>query len=177
MMQIYPSGMIKNFVRAGLLLTTAPLVACGGGDGDSSGLSAEQALADQDCYTDLSPDGRTYESQACSGTSQSAIFAALEQGDGFEATYRVGIDLAAPPVEGMLDVSTLTVTLVDGADEVSWESTSCTGASVGTSVDEDLGWVYHHIELSCPDAAVPVGDNTGDPMELGDFALVVFFSE
>ncbi len=150
-----------------------------GGSGDIKGMpsSADAALASQDCYLGLVVDGVSSSGIACSGTQQSTVVTLLRESS-FEAAMRVNLDLQAAPQAGELALQRLTVDVPEGATNRKWEAPegACTAIASEPSLEPDLEWLYFRIDVSCSESAQPVGDNPGQPLELGEFTLVSFFT-
>ncbi len=165
-------------VLAAALLASA--VACSGDDSSgpsSAGSAADAALAQRDCYIGLQVPGVEHTGFSCSGSSAQSSVSGLVP-NRFDVALSVTLALAEPPALGELSLTSLAVEIPEGDTRNRWEAPveACTATAIGSATDEDFGWVYYRIDISCTEPALPIDPNPGDPIELGEFTIVTFFT-
>lgn len=162
---------IENLLVGCLLTATA----CSSDGGSSS--PADAALSRRDCYLGLQVPGVRHTGFGCSGTETSSSVSGFKPNE-FEVALSVSLTLAEPPALGDLALSRLTVSIPEGDAMRRWEAPveSCSAVATDSAVDSDFGWVYFRIDISCVEPAQPE-DAAEDPLDLGNFTIVTFFSE
>ncbi len=165
--------------RGWALVSALGLIAGCSGDAGSGGqgAGADRALAQRDCYLGLQVPGVSHTGYACSGTDTTSSVSGLEPSN-FEPALSVSLTLAEPPEIGDLILTSLTLDIPEAGVSQRWEApvAACNATAIASAVDPDFGWTYFRIDITCSAPAVPIGDNSGDPIELGDFSIVTFFS-
>ena len=153
-------------------------IGCSGGDGGTDqGNAAEAALARHECYLGLQVPGVTHSGFACSGTGTSSSVSAFRTNT-FELALGVSMSFAEAPAVGELSLTGMTVEVHEGEVTQRWDAPveACSAMATDSSVDQDFGWTYFSIDVSCSEPALPQDTNPGDPIELGDFSIVTFFT-
>lgn len=166
----------REFAGA-LISCVACCIGCSGGDGGTgAGDPAEAALAQRDCYLGLQVPGVTHTGFACSGSQTSSSVSAFRPNT-FDLALGVSMNLAEAPALGELTLTSLVVEVSDGEATQRWDAPvrACSAVATGSAVDEDFGWTYFSIDVSCSEPALPQETNPGGPLELGGFSIVTFF--
>ena len=173
-------------VLSGLRVFACALISCivwGTGcssddGGTGQGAAAEAALARRECYLGLEVAGVEHTGVVCSGTDSSSSVSGFHPNT-LESALGLSILLMEPPALGDLMLSSLTIEIPndDGVFEY-WDApvSDCSAVATDSAVDEDFGWTYFLIEISCSEPAQPADSNPGEPIELGNFSIVTFFT-
>jgi hypothetical protein len=173
--------MATHTLRVLLVLTASLTVSLGcSADDDapgSQGSGANAALANRECYLGLQVPGVTHTGFACSGSETHSSVTGLKP-NAFEPALSVSLALVDAPAIGDLNLTSLSVDIPKEGVSQRWEAPAdaCQAIATDSATEEDFGWVYFRIEISCSQAALPADANPGAPLELGDFVLVTFFS-
>jgi len=96
----------------------------------------------------------------------------------FDLAISVSIGLSEEPMLGDLTLTSLTIDIPEADTSHVWDANvaSCSAVALASAEDPDFDWIYYRIDISCSEPALPTGDNPGEPLELGDFVIVTFFS-
>jgi hypothetical protein len=166
-----------GFLAAGLFASSAACSSDDSGGTASSSSAADAALAQLDCYIGLNVPGVSHTGFSCSGSSSQSTVSGLVPNT-FKVALSVTLSLAEPPTLGELSLTSLVIDIPEGEMSQRWEAPleSCTAIATNSAVYEDFGWIYYRIDISCTEPAEPVDPNPGNPIELGEFAIVTFFS-
>lgn len=161
----------------GLALLTSALGCSDGGGNDNQANGPDAALANKDCYLGLQVPGVSHSGFACSGADSSSSVSGLAP-NSFDAALTVSLSLSSPPAIGRLDLSSLTVTRPEGGVSNDWDAQidSCNATATKSALDTNMGWNYFLIDIACSLPALPVDNNPGQPLELGNFSIVTFFT-
>jgi hypothetical protein len=171
-----------NILKLGILwacIGSGALLACGGDDGkQNTGIpkGPDEALNAKDCYLGLGVSGTAYSGYSCSGTTQSSSVSGLGPSSFDDVRMTVDISLNTPPAIGELDVESLTFRTPTTGESWTASMGSCTAKAVKSATDTDFGWVYYRIDIVCTAPATPATGNPGEPLELGQFSIVTFFT-
>jgi hypothetical protein len=160
-------------LAAGVLSTS-----CSGDDGGGSGgTAADRALAQRNCYLGLQVPGVSHTGYACSGGDLTSSVSGLRP-NSFEAALSVSLTLAERPAIGELALASMTIAIPQEGADYYWRAQidSCLAVATDSALESDFGWVYYRIDVSCTEPALPDDANPGEPLGLGDFTIVAFFS-
>jgi hypothetical protein len=168
----------------GATLALFQLVAgCSGGSGAGVGPSqeaaADRALANTSCYLGLQVPGVRHDGGVgCSGTGMFTTVTGLTPNT-IEAALSVDLGLNSAPAVGPLDVQAITIDVPSSGTSQLWDApvAACTAEAVDSAFDDFFSWTYYRIDISCSEPAVPQSPNTGQPLVLGDFVIVSFFTQ
>jgi hypothetical protein len=166
-----------------LVLLALGLAGCSGGGGGGTAMlsdaaEADAALADRNCFIGLQVPGVEHEGFACSGTTMFTTVSGLVP-NMFEPALSVDLGLNTVPAVGPLDVQSITIDVPDSGMSQLWDApvASCTAVAVDSALDDFMSWMYYRIDISCSEPAVPQATNPGQPLALGDFIIVSFFTQ
>lgn len=170
-------GTAARELAAALIACVAGCIGCSGDDGGTAGGDpAATALARHDCYLGLQVPGVTHTGFACSGAGTSSSISAFHPNT-LEVAIRLSIDLAEEPALGELTLASLVVEIPEGDVAQRWNAPvqACTAVATDAAVDEQFGWTYFLIDVSCSEPAQPEDTNPDGPLDLEAFRIVTFF--
>jgi len=153
------------------------LIGCSGDAGGTGERDpVEAALAQRDCYIGLELPDVTHTGFACSGSETSSSVSAFRPNT-FDLALGISLNLAEAPALGELELTSMVLEVPDGEMTQRWNAPvqACSAVATDSAVDEDFGWTYFSIDISCSEPALPQETNPGDPLELGAFSIVTFF--
>jgi hypothetical protein len=138
---------------------------------------AAAAVGEGECFLGFTSGGVKYNGYSCTGTHTSSMVSGLTTWDG-DPALTVSIDLNSPPALGKLDLEAMQVTLPGGPSGKDWDvpAGACTLTATKSFLDKEMDWTYFRIDASCSAPATPAQDNPGQPLELGNFSMVTFFT-